>query len=111
MLIVIRTVDKHNHIGILLDRTRVTQVGKDRTVVVTSFRFTGQLGQRDDRDFEFFCHKLQSSGNIRDFLLTGSVLTLYRRIHELEIVDTDKSEFPSEAVLQFSAPRQDLRRI
>ncbi len=86
-------MDKHDHIGVLLNSTRVTKVRKNRTVIVTSFRFTGQLSQRDDRHFEFFCHKLQGSGNIRDFLLTGGILTFDRRIHELEIVDTDKSEF------------------
>ena len=43
MLVVTGTIEQENDIGILLDRSRVTQVGEFRNVVATPFRGTAEL--------------------------------------------------------------------
>ena len=52
LIIVIISIDKHNDVGILLDRSLLTQVGKHRTVVGTLLNSPGKLGQCNNRHIQ-----------------------------------------------------------
>ncbi len=46
-------VQKHDDIGVLFDRTRFAEVGHFGSVSFALFCTTVELGEADDRDFEF----------------------------------------------------------
>ena len=57
-VVILRTVDETNHIGILLNRTGLAQVAQLRRFTLyalTRFDTTVQLRERDNRDVQLFC--------------------------------------------------------
>ena len=52
LMIIIGSVDKHNDVGILLDRAGITKVGKNRLRIVATGDITRELSKGDDGDFE-----------------------------------------------------------
>ncbi len=92
--IILRTVDEADHIGILLDSTRLTQVGELRSFAVdvplARLYATIELGEGDDRDFQFLGQDLERSRDGTYLLLTVAE-GHPTGIHELEIVDDDHS--------------------
>ena len=56
------SVDKYDQVSILFDRARISEVGKDRSLIATSlFRRTGKLRQGDNRCAKFARQRLQVS--------------------------------------------------
>ena len=82
---------KENHIGILLDGTRLTQVAQLRAFTLESFTIfhvTTQLRQRQDRNIQLFGQSLQRTRDRRNLLLTTTKSHTIS-IHQLKIVDHD----------------------
>jgi len=50
-------VQKHNNVGILLNRSRFTQIRKNWSFVLTFFYFTAELGKRNYRAVQFTCQR------------------------------------------------------
>ena len=50
LIIIIVTVQEHNNVGILLDRSGLSKVRKHRPVIRSRLAGTGKLGQGDHRD-------------------------------------------------------------
>src|SRR5699024_10792828 len=84
------TMKQHNHIGILLNRTRLTQITDRRHLVLPLLRTTIQLRQRNNGNLKLLRQQLQRTRELRYLLLT-TLDTLTTR-HELQIVDDDKLE-------------------
>ena len=68
--IIIRAMEKHDHVGVLLDRARFAEVGEDGTRIITTGDGAGELSEGDDRDFQFAGELFQAAGDFRDFLDT-----------------------------------------
>ena len=65
-------IEKKNYIGVLLYRTRFSQVGKSRLMRFSfCLRSAGKLGAGDDRYFQFLCHYFEISGYFRNLLNTA----------------------------------------
>lgn len=62
------TIEEHDHVCVLLDRTGFAEVGKFRELVWAGFDRTGQLRERDDGDIELTGELLQSARNLGDLL-------------------------------------------
>jgi len=90
--LIVVSVDEDHHIGILLDRSRLTKVAELRTAVaaLTVLRLTRKLRERDDRDIHFLCGSLQRSRDSRNLLLTHTP-ELGRSLHQLQVVDHDET--------------------
>ena len=67
-------VDERDHVRVLFNGARLTQVGKLRAFVFTLFQSTVQLGNGDDGDFQVLGQSLESTGDFGDFLLAAAVL-------------------------------------
>ena len=50
-------VQKHDNVGILLNRSRFTQIRKNWSFVLTFFYFTAELGKRNYRAVQFTCQR------------------------------------------------------
>ena len=73
--VVLGTVYEANHIGVLLDCTRFTQVGQLRTLSFfsgTGFDATVQLRKGDNGDIQLFCQSFERSRYGTDFLLAAA---------------------------------------
>ena len=51
LIVVVDTVEKHNHVGVLLDGARLTKVGEDGAGVVAPCYRARELGESNNRDF------------------------------------------------------------
>ena len=71
MVVIIITVDEHYHVGILLDGSGLTQIGKHRAVIRPLLHGSRELGQGNYRHVKLSGECLEGSGNIRNLLLTG----------------------------------------
>ena len=66
----VRAVDQHDHVGILLQRTRFTQVRDTRKrIVAAGLHATVQLRDRNNRHVDLLGQQLQLAGELRDLLL------------------------------------------
>ena len=72
LMVIIRAVDKHDDIGILLDRAGIAEVGKNRLWVVAAGYITRELGEGDDWDFELTSEGLETTRNFSNLLNTIS---------------------------------------
>ena len=97
-IIVLITIQEHHDIGILLDRTGLSQVGQHRTMIRTLLYRSRQLGKGDNRTLHLSCNRLQGTGDLRDLLLTALAATSATG-HELEVVDDDEVESLFELLL------------
>src|ERR1043165_1904871 len=52
--VVLLSEHEHHHVGVLLDRARLAQVGKLRALVITVFDLTRELRQRQNAGVKFF---------------------------------------------------------
>ena len=89
MVVIIITVDEHYHVGILLDGSGLTQIGKHRAVIRPLLHGSRELGECNYRHGKLSCECLEGSGNILNLLLTG-VCRLPGTGHELQVVDDDQ---------------------
>ena len=55
-VVIVVSVEEHNHVGILLDGSGFSEVGQHRTVVGTLLYGSGKLRQGNYRDVEFSGH-------------------------------------------------------
>ena len=108
--VVFITIEEENDIRVLLDRTRISKVGKHRTFIRTAFRTTGKLCATNDGDLELFCENFQSARDIADleYAVVGSSAFA---LHKLEIVHDDKTEVFHAAQLCFHTGYGDTRGI
>ena len=88
-LVVLGPVEEEHDIGVLLDRSRLTQVRELRTLVVPELDRARELRERDDGHVELAREVLERSRDLTDLLLTALGLG---RGHELEVVDDDQVE-------------------
>ena len=79
--------DEHDHVGILLDRAGLAQIGELRPVVAApAFGSAAELQQSNNGDTELFGDGFQSARNRRNFL--GAILeALTACRHELQVID------------------------
>ena len=103
-MIIVITIQKHYHIGILLNCSGLTEIRKHWAVIRSLLYSTAQLRKRNDRHAQFSRKCLERTGNIRNFLLTG--ITLSASAHQLKVVDHDNSEIVFQLV--FSTLRTHL---
>ena len=75
-------VQKHHHVGVLLDRPRFTQVGEGRELALG---LAAHLREREHRDIQLARERLQGAADLGDLLVPGKILFLGR--NEREIVD------------------------
>ena len=64
-------VEQDDHVGVLLDRARLTQVAKRGELVGALLGTTVQLRQGDDRHLKLLREKLERSGELADLLLAA----------------------------------------
>ena len=81
----ILTMQQNHHIRILLNRTGLTQIRDHRALIGALLRTTVQLRERNDRNFKFLRQKFETTGKLRDLLLTRlNFLFLWRETHPHE---------------------------
>ena len=90
--IILFAEDKHDDVGILLDRTRFAQIGQHRAFVLALFDRPAELGERHHRNIELLGHGLQRLGDHRDFLHPVVGARAGARPHQLQIVDDDQGQ-------------------
>ena len=85
--VVFRAVNKAHNVGVLLDGTRLTEVGELRTLAVGAvFNATVKLRQRNHRNGKLLGKLLERARNGAHLLLTAAKLHS-AGIHKLQIVD------------------------
>ena len=87
VVVVVVTVNEHNDVRILLDRTGFTQVGKHRRMIRSLFYRTAQLRKCDNRHIQFPCEAFERTGDLGDLVLTG--FRPSATAHELQVVNDD----------------------
>src|SRR5260221_1382569 len=94
LLVDLLAKDKHNNVGVLLNRPGFAQIGELRPVVAApAFGSTAELRQGEDGNLEFLGDGFQSARNGGDFL--GAVFeALAAAGHELQVVDDQQVEAP-----------------
>ncbi len=108
-LVVFVAVQEHDHVGILLDGTRVTQVGQHGLLVGTGFRTARELCAADDGYHQILCHDLHGAGNLGDLL--HAVVHPAVGLHELQVVDDHHAEIRHPAELRLHAGHGDAGGI
>src|SRR3989344_9419497 len=78
-------VYEHHQVGVLLDRTRISQVGQPRFVALSLFNGSRQLRNGYYWYVQFFGYSLQTSRYL-GYLLYGTVV-ISSRGHYLKIID------------------------
>src|ERR1700674_849311 len=86
--VVLGAEKKHDDVRILLDRTRLTKVAQDRTLVRPLFRCAAQLRDRDHRDAQLTGQSLEGSRDGRH-LLDAGVIASRAPVHQLREVHED----------------------
>src|SRR5579864_808873 len=91
--IVFLTKDKHDDVGILLDRAGFAQIGQLRAFVLALLNRARQLRQGQHRHIELLGDSLEAAGDLGNFL--NAVLLSpagTRWAHELEVIDDDQPQ-------------------
>jgi hypothetical protein len=91
--------EQADHVGILLDGTGFTKVGKHRALAFSGLHGTVELSEHDDRDVEFFREAFDAGGDFSDLDLAVVLGPPALGGDELQIVDHDHLD----AVLLFEA--------
>src|SRR5436190_15823354 len=79
------TVDECHEIGILLDRSRLAEVGELRAVVAGALLgAAGELGERNHRKVQLLRDRLEAARDLRDLLVARLDFSLDR--HQLQVV-------------------------
>jgi len=81
-------MNEDNNIGILLNSSRFTQVGKHRPVILSLLNASVQLGQGNDRNVQLTRQGFQGAGDFRNFLLP--VVGIPAADHQLQVVDENR---------------------
>ena len=89
LVIILLAEDEHHHIGILLDRAGLAQIGELGALVLALLDGAGELGERQHRHVELLGDGLQAAGDLGDLLHAVLAAHARRAAHELDIVDDD----------------------
>jgi hypothetical protein len=81
-----------DHVRVLLDRARFTQVRQLRLLVLALFDGAAQLRKGHHRHVEFLGQLFQAAADLRDFLDAVVIAALAGALQQLEIVDDDHSD-------------------
>src|SRR5205085_7339776 len=69
VLEVILLAEHEQHdVGVLLDRTGLTQIGQLRALVIAAFNLTRELRERQNRNIKLLSQRLEPSGDLGHFL-------------------------------------------
>ena len=98
LVVVIFAIQEGNDVRILFQGPRFAEVTEHGSFILPAFDASAELGQGDERHFQFPRQGLEGAGNLGDFLLPAFGITA---LHELQIVDDDQVQ----AVFRFEAPR------
>ncbi len=90
-VVVLVAVEKHNHVGVLLDRPRVTQVAQERALVVTLLDGARELGDGEDRYIQITSQHFKTAADL-GYLLLPVVRAVALPDHELQVVHNDERE-------------------
>src|SRR5690242_6696177 len=96
--VALRPVEEEDHVGVLLEGTRLPQVRELGLLALAGLHRAGELGERHHRHVQLLGQGLERAGDLGDLLLP--VLLLVPPAHELEVVDHDQVE----PVLRLHAP-------
>src|SRR3954451_12519896 len=96
-VVVVVAVEEADHVGVLLDRAGLAQVGEDRSLVGPLLRGAGELRDGDHRDLELAGQDLQASAELRHLL--NSVRPGVVASHQLYVVDDHHAEAVAAATL------------
>ena len=69
LVIIVVSIQEHDHVGILLDGPGLSQVREHRALVRAALVGTGELGQAQDRYVELLCHDFQGTADVCHHLL------------------------------------------
>lgn len=86
----IRSVQEHNHVGVLFDGPAFAQVGQSWSFVFSQFNASIELGECHHGDSQFLGEEFQSAGDPGDLLFAGRIFVFW--FNELEVVDDDDAE-------------------
>ena len=90
-VVVLFAVDEHDDVGVLFDRTGLTEVAKPRSVVFGVFGLAVQLREAKHGNALFAGEHFESSGNFGDLFLTGVFGVVW--VDQLQVIDDDQAEF------------------
>ena len=91
--VILLAENKHDDVGVLLDRAGFTQIRQLRPLVLALLDGPRELRAGDHRHFQFLGDCFQAAGDVGDFLdavLHGAALR--RGTHQLQVVDDDHAE-------------------
>src|SRR5918994_2072265 len=92
LLIVLVAVYEHDHVGVLLDRAGLAQVGQLRTLVLALLDRARQLRQCQHGDVQLLGDRLQGLRDLGDLLDTIALPRAAHRPDQLEIVDDQERQ-------------------
>ena len=106
--IILLAIEQQHHVGVLLERTGITQIAKQRALVIALVHFTGHLGERHNGDLQFLRERLERGGDVGQFLYTVVLTTplLRSAADQLHIVDDEEMQAP--LLVQGSSAQFDL---
>ena len=90
VVVVLVAVDEGDEVGVLLDATRLAQVGEDRPLVLALLDRARELRHGDDRQVELAGEDLELARDLRHLL--HAVLVLRAGAHQLQVVDDDQPQ-------------------
>ena len=102
-------VDKQDHVRILFDCPRFTKVRHYRTLIRTLLQAPVQLRQRQHWHLELLgkrLHRARDFGNFR-----GAVFAVADCLHQLQVVDDNRSELASILAGETAGARAHLQRV
>ena len=108
--LVLGSVDKAYHIGILLYGTRLAQVAELRALVLGALELSVKLGEGDDGYIKFLGELLERARN-HTYLLLARAKLHARSVHELEVVNDNHFDlFLADETTRLGAKFKDGKR-
>ena len=101
--VVVLAVEEGDEVGVLLDGSRLSQVGEHRLRRVALLGGAGELGDRQHRHLELAGEDLQPAAHLADLL--DPVGARVVGAHQLQVVDDDQAEAAPVLVLGVQPPR------
>src|SRR3954470_181561 len=92
--VVLLAEDKQHDVCVLLDRSRLAQVGKLRALVVAALDLPRELRQRQDRNVKLLGQGLEAGGDLGPLLHAAFLGAAARSGEKLDVVDDQQIEPP-----------------
>src|SRR5581483_10799490 len=90
--VVLLAEDEEHHVGVLLDRARLAQIGELRALVLAVLDLPRELRQRQNGNVKLLGERLQLVGDLGDFLDAVVGAAARGALEELDVVDDDEVE-------------------